>query len=965
LRIWEPAKFSRGCCWKNGKACRPKFIFPIPIRHFCAREIQELKDSFLCCFILFSSDHYPSCSYERVQLVRENLSEEDQPLQRFILPSNKRKKNLQNKKMPELYYSKANQFEEEKRESTTRRSGSFFTTGGVVKMLSYALAFCALLFVVSIVRTPVPQQESSVASLDRKTGTNTVAVGKAANTKNNLKGELDSLTFTLERDGYSALDYFDPTYDSQLNYLFLGDYTAIIEPGAAMKLSFYEFSSLSDDSVSYEYTICSNDDADQSCQQGSMYYDTNSKATVTSSVTFSCSPRSTYTMTVFEVSKEGSVLSSAFGQALCLYIRREIRSLTTADLNAFLDASYTMNTVDQETGEKQYGSNYYSALTLTKLHFYNSAQRDADHVHEGNGFLLQHAKLQNYFEASIQSVDQSVALPYWDFTIDFSEDKNGFDSFLSSPDVYGTLTYPQGSLQGFTKPENSVEDAQISDGRWQSLKAEMNTYFPDLYSGYGYMRAPWCFNPSPYVSRYAFDWDVQQSILPSCSHHYDILSITSEMMDFFYDMSFAPHASGHTVYGGVYGCDEIEYWVEMGLVKNTTMQQKACTVLMANMKILYRQGVIEVEKDCTVDEEDSDNSSCNFICRDEDSTETAAEFLYSAISKYFDLTMVTYEESITVLKDFICSTDSGLSKMFMGEHYESSSPADPSFWIMHPTLERLAHARFMSGGFADESWAIDGTEDFICMNSPCYHEDTDSTDFFTDCCYGHYENDQLYDGFTGTRSNYVGVANGALLTMSDPRTGEYTMDYIYDNFDWSHCLSEGYDFDALLALTYEEYLEENGLTDALEIMRAKRENKKSVAGSKKESLGKGKKDNNKVVTEKRLKDVKRYVTKKEKEQGKKSSHVQKSKRSRSPYEEKVAKRRATVIANNKKRYEVAKGLEAKRTKKGNSRSEWLVKYEKEKENKIKTKESKNQQKVEKKVSKKTTEVVTSMKKNTV
>ena len=41
--------------------------------------------------------------------------------------------------------------------------------------------------------------------------------------------------------------------------------------------------------------------------------------------------------------------------------------------------------------------------------------------------------------------------------------------------------------------------------RWAGLKAEFNDKFSDLKYGYGYMRAPWSMNPSPYISRFAKD----------------------------------------------------------------------------------------------------------------------------------------------------------------------------------------------------------------------------------------------------------------------------------------------------------------------------------------------------------------------------------------------------------------------------------------------------------------------------
>ena len=77
--------------------------------------------------------------------------------------------------------------------------------------------------------------------------------------------------------------------------------------------------------------------------------------------------------------------------------------------------------------------------------------------------------------------------------------------------------------------------------RWAGLQAEFNDRFSDLRYGYGYMRAPWSMNPSPYISRFAKD---SSSSLPSCNSHYGLVTAYDKMMDFFYMSSFAPHATG-------------------------------------------------------------------------------------------------------------------------------------------------------------------------------------------------------------------------------------------------------------------------------------------------------------------------------------------------------------------------------------------------------------------------------------
>jgi hypothetical protein len=99
-------------------------------------------------------------------------------------------------------------------------------------------------------------------------------------------------------------------------------------------------------------------------------------------------------------------------------LRREIRTLTADDLNTFLDASFELE-LSQEEGRKKYGPNFHSSSYSTHFHYFNAAQQDADHFHNGNGFLAQHIKMTNTLEQSVQSVGSTISLPYWDSTIDY------------------------------------------------------------------------------------------------------------------------------------------------------------------------------------------------------------------------------------------------------------------------------------------------------------------------------------------------------------------------------------------------------------------------------------------------------------------------------------------------------------------------------------------------------------------
>jgi len=158
-------------------------------------------------------------------------------------------------------------------------------------------------------------------------------------------------------------------------------------------------------------------------------------------------------------------------------------------------------------------------------------------------------------------------------------------------------------------------------------------------------------------------------------------------------------------------------------------------------------------------------------------------------------------------KEFICSGDG--YKSFGGDHLESASPADPSFWPIHPTLERLLHARFMAGGFDTDEWADDPVNDYVCNKATCYNEDQALTDdirapfgSWDECCYGHYIDDQLLDAPNGLRYSGTGATNREIMEWTNPTRTSYAMEYVYDGFVWDHCADTGYDFEELSSYLY-------------------------------------------------------------------------------------------------------------------------------------------------------------------
>ena len=119
--------------------------------------------------------------------------------------------------------------------------------------------------------------------------------------------------------------------------------------------------------------------------------------------------------------------------------------------------------------------------------------------------------------------------------------------------------------------------------------------------------------------------------------------------------------------------------------------------------------------------------------------------------------------------ELYCSTP-----MAPGEQLESASPVDISFWPIHPTLDRLLHYTRLVSKFSDPSWQE--------TNKICLYDSTG--------CRGHNAWDvtsfesHVLDPATGT-FEYTYLTNAELFDRSAP--GNYSLDYVYDNFVWAHC----------------------------------------------------------------------------------------------------------------------------------------------------------------------------------
>lgn len=205
------------------------------------------------------------------------------------------------------------------------------------------------------------------------------------------------------------------------------------------------------------------------------------------------------------------------------YIRREIRSLTDDDRNIVFDTMRMLYDIDTATGQALYGDKYYSAEYFSYVHLTGAGTNDCDHWHDGAGIAVKHVGVTLQYEQALQSIDPSIALPYWDY---------GMDKYLYNEDSISN--FPIFASDWFGELKSSTNDYSISDGsRWDGIVVPNGTAYLDwnisatgsfnpYVNGYGQLRSPWNNNPNPLIARDPFLYNTTAfTYFPSCDALYD------------------------------------------------------------------------------------------------------------------------------------------------------------------------------------------------------------------------------------------------------------------------------------------------------------------------------------------------------------------------------------------------------------------------------------------------------------
>ncbi|KAH8058255.1 symporter [Aureococcus anophagefferens] len=260
----------------------------------------------------------------------------------------------------------------------------------------------------------------------------------------------------------------------------------------------------------------------------------------------------------------------------------------------------------------------------------------------------------------------------------------------------------------------------IDEGRWANIAVAANQWTA-THNSYGYLRAPWNNNPQPYLTRVPDMCGYSGTALPSCVEHYFLL--TSET---WYDFAWT-----------------------------------------------YRSGDLEMPQYCSAE---TPFAECHAACTSHKDVEAHWGVMFSWYEEVESYAWLTSKVKRYVI-DAVCDGGIGAD----GDQLESGSPMDPSFWPIHPTMERLFIYKKISDTFESESWP--GTGSAAVTN-----------------CTGHQKSSVIPFAFSlrdgdegGDPTMQTLYTNEEMYDLLDPASP--VVPFIYADFDWAHCDSAIYGLD--------------------------------------------------------------------------------------------------------------------------------------------------------------------------
>jgi len=495
------------------------------------------------------------------------------------------------------------------------------------------------------------------------------------------------------------------------------------------------------------------------------------------------SPNTIYKVKADITDATGEVVLTVEGEAACKYVRREIRTLTDDDRESFLDALKEVYSVTQDEGEEKYGGAFRSIASLIEEHLDGAGRMECDHWHDDAGIATHHVGYTLEMEQTLQLINPSVAIPYWDHTIDY--------------EIYGDNKYSESPICGedwFGEADPSSDDHEITTGRWANLSVATPSDGFDIYNSYGQLRSPWNNNPTSYVGRSgSIHGDSTAFSIPGCSvfsecFNHDSLAMINNCIN------GATHGPVHIKIGGAWG-------LVSDFISTYLPNARADLVLL--FKLLWRHGYARCPDLC---DEGTAFENCTCYIPDEYFDTYGSYYMMNDTNVFHYMTArngIYYSDDdqryhyegveADAEDDFFDELIANLANPgITGEMYTSAAPWDPTFWPLHPTADRLImYRRYLhltEQSYLNTTWGyyhdpdIPSDDQSFCDWNGV--EDLELPNCYTvEYCPGHAADDLLpFKNFLGNGETYTNAEFLEFISPSNP-----TLPYLYDDFDYSFC----------------------------------------------------------------------------------------------------------------------------------------------------------------------------------
>lgn len=498
--------------------------------------------------------------------------------------------------------------------------------------------------------------------------------------------------------------------------------------------------------------------------------------------TFTKTGLHTLKIEMFDQQDDESPKETVSTSVMVRYIKRELRELSQEDRQTFLDALETVYRVHTAEGRQIYGEGYKGIETLVAKHMYGAAQRDCDHWHDGAGIMTHHLAYTIEMELVLQSIDPSITIPYWEYTLDTTR----YGRFWEESPIFNDDWF------GHASPD--TPNHALVEGRFGKIKmySGYDEDFSPFSNPYGQLRSPWNTVNTEYAitrNNKLFTVNYDQS-LPGCSTLKTCYDTTTEA-DLNFCLGGAFHGPVHIMIGGQWGMDLGEFG------RDTIVHSH-----LLFFKNLWRRGIASCPDTC------DDDDTCECSCSD-----TIIEKLGGAYN-----VLTTHSHILEYITDKHVRYDSETGKFYIpgktqeeqdylwaeilhlmcnpgkvGEMYTSAAPWDPTFWVIHTTAERMLQYRRLLAYYGivglQPGW---GYEDAVAPSDigvVCDWADVDEEFGLPSCiketCSGHKAEDILPWDFSELSPAMGSPTNVQLYNFVGPISEE--LPYVYDNFLWGHC----------------------------------------------------------------------------------------------------------------------------------------------------------------------------------